>query len=142
MLRGALYIVLGVVLGPIIWLLTKLRVLKPVPVLPKPIHDFSNYLWGQGLHASVSVQDVRVNHAECLAYFQFGLDPSKFRVMSVTYSATSEQAEQVEAEARGAPQFTAVRRNGVLVMACTFTPPDPDLEAKLESAFTRYSVAT
>lgn len=142
MLRGALYILLGLILGPFIWIFAKLGWIKPAPVLPKPIQDFSNYLWGQGLHASVSLQDVKVNHAECLVYLQFGLDPSKFRVVSLTHSSTPDLAELVEKEAMAAPQFTAVRRNGTLVMACTFTPPDPDLEAQLVSAFSRYGGAT
>jgi hypothetical protein len=142
MLRGALYILLGLVLGPFIWLFTKLGWIKPASVLPKPIQDFSNYLWGQGLHAGVSLQNVKVNHAECLAYLQFGLDPSKFRVVTLTHSSSADLAELVEKEALTAPQFTAVRRNGTLVMACTFTPPDPDLEARLVSAFTRYGGST
>ena len=142
MLRGAFYIFIGIILGPFIWLFTKIGLLKPAPQLPQHLQDFSNYLWGQGLHASVALQNVRVNHAESLAYLQFGLDPSKFRVVSLTSSATPEEAALVDQEALAAPQYTGVRRNGTLVMACTFTPPDPELEERVTSAFARYRSAT
>jgi hypothetical protein len=138
MLRGAFYILLGLVLGPFIWLFTKLGFIKPAPLLPKPIQDVSNYLWGEDLHASVTLQALKVNHAECLASLQFGLDPSKFLVVSLTHSASPEEAALVEKDALIAPHFTGVRRNGTLVMACTFNPPDPELEERITSAFARF----
>jgi hypothetical protein len=138
MLRGVFYILLGLVLCPFIWLFTKLGFIKPTPPLPKPIQDVSDFLWGQGLHASVTLQAVKVNHAEHLAYLKFGFAPSKFLVVSLTHSASTEEAALIEKEALMAPQYTGVRRNGTLVMACTFNPPDPELEARITSAFSRY----
>ncbi|ROZ61454.1 hypothetical protein [Ramlibacter sp. WS9] len=138
MLRGIFYAVVGLIVIPVTWLLAKLGLVKPTPPLPKVIEDFSIYLWGNGLHASVAVQDVRINHADCLAYFQFGLNPSQMKVVSLAASPTPEGAELLEKEIASAPQYTAIRRNGHLVMACTFVPPDLELEARITDAFMRY----
>jgi hypothetical protein len=138
MLRNILYVLLGLILGPFIWLFTKLGALTPSPPKPKAIEDFGNYLWSNGLRASVSLQDVRVNHAEHLAQLQFGLNPSQMKVVTLAVAATPEAAELLEREIINAPQYTGVRRNGTLVMACTFAPPDPELEGRVTTAFSSY----
>jgi hypothetical protein len=73
-----------------------------------------------------------------VACLKFGLNPAKFLIVTVMQCATSELAAMVEAEMAGAPQFSGVRRNRTLVMGCTFSPPDADLEARVTSAFMDY----
>lgn len=138
MLRNIFYILLGLILGPFIWLFTKLGLMKVAPPMPKAVEDFGNYLWSNGLRASVSLQDARVNHADHLAYLQFGLNPSQTKVVTLAVSPSPEAAELLEREIINAPQYTGVRRNGHLVMACTFMPPDPELEDRVTSAFSAY----
>jgi hypothetical protein len=138
MLRNILYVLLGLILGPFIWLFTKLGLVNSAAPVPSSIENFGNYLWSKGLRASVSLQDARVNHADHLAHFQFGLNPSQMKVVTLAVSPTPEAAELLEREISSAPQYSGVRRNGTLVMACTFTPPDPELEDRVTSAFSTY----
>jgi hypothetical protein len=79
--------------------------------------------------------DVRAEH---LAQLQFGLNPSQMKVVTLAVAATPEAAELLEREIITAPQYTGVRRNGTLVMACTFAPPDPELEGRVTTAFSNY----
>ena len=139
MLKGFLYIFTGLVLGPFIWAFDRLGWIKPVTPIPEYFEKLIFYFQKQGLWASVEIQPIQINHAESVASLRFGLNPAKFLVVTLTKSASKEQAQLLEAEAKTAPQYTGVRRNGTLVMACTFSPPDPEFEARVSSVFMAYS---
>lgn len=138
MLSRAIYLFVGLLIPPFVWLFSLLRGKSAASPMPKHFNDLSNYFWGKGLRASITLQDVQVNHVESVAALKFGLNPSKFLVVTILKSTTPEQAALAEVEAFGAPQFSGVRRNGTLVMACTFVPPDLDLEARVTGAFMEY----
>lgn len=142
MIRGAIYFLVGLLITPFVWLFSVLRRDSTASPVPKHFKDLADYFWGKGLRASLALQDIQVNHVESMASLKFGLNPSKLLVVTITKSATPEQAALAEAEAAGAPQFSGVRRNGTLVMACTFAPPDPDLEARITSAFMEFANGT
>lgn len=139
MFKGVLYIFTGLLLGPFIWAFSRLGFIKPAAPIPKYFEKLVYYFQKQGLWASIEIQPIQINHAECVASLRFGLNPAKFLVVTLAKSASEELAQLLESEAKNAPQYTGVRRNGTLVMACTFSPPDPELESRITKVFMAYS---
>lgn len=126
---------LGIAVAPIFWLLQKLGVTKAPPALSPPFDALSAHLYKNGLAALGEMQQITVANVKEMASFRLGFDPAKFQIVTITLSPDENAAATVEAEAKNAPQFTQVCRNGCFVMACTFSPPDPELEKRFAAAF-------
>jgi hypothetical protein len=118
-----------------------LGLVKKNPKVPAHFEELRVHLWSNGIRASVQPQDQQVSHADSVALLVIGLSPSNHHVVTLAHSESPELAAMVEAEAQRAPQFTPVRRNGRLVMACTFTPPNAEQEARVASAFMEFRAA-
>src|SRR5688572_21255664 len=129
----------GLVLFPFFWLLQKLGVLKPPPAVTPQFEALSAHLFRSGISTVPEMCAVPLNNVTEAAAFRLGFNPTQFRVVMVTTSPTPEAAALVESEAAGAPQYTGVRRNACMVMACTFNPPDPALEQAFGKAFASFS---
>jgi hypothetical protein len=138
MLKAILLTLMGLIVAPIFWAVQKLGVVKAPPKLTAPFEALNLHLFKSGVSAVGEMQHLTINNAKEVAAFRLGFDPTKFYVVTVTLSDDEAAASLVEGEARNAPQFTGVSRNGAFVMACTFSPANSDLERQFATAFMSY----
>lgn len=138
-MKQLLILTFGLLITPIFWLLQKLRIIPPPPSLPVGFQALSTHLTKNGVFATCEMQQIQISNAKEIASFRIGVDPKEFYVVTVTRSENEDEAKLVEAEALKAPQFTGVCHNGPFVMACTFNPPNAELEKKFQGLFLSYN---
>ena len=138
LIRNLPFVLLGLILGPFLWLFSKLRTAENRSAASPQLESLNNHLWNNGVRASLSVVNEQVDHCQAVGHLRLGLNPSKFQVVTVTFSESVAEATLAEEAALSAPQYTAVQRNGKFVMACTFQPPDAELEKRVSTVFLSY----
>ena len=128
---------IGFLLFPIYWVLGKLGVIS-TPEEPDDFVQLVGHFHKHDLWPVLSMREEKVADVEALAWLSFGMNPNVMSVVTVARCATEELAENVEKELERAPQYTCVGRKGQYVMGCTFIPPNPELERKVEQAFSQF----
>lgn len=134
-MKVILMTIVGLVVAPIFWVLQKIGVVKPPPKLSATFEALQSHLFRSGISVVGEMQPLALNNVQEVASFRLGFDPTRFYAVTITLSEDENSASIVEGEARGAPQFSGVRRNGALVMACTFSPANTALEEEFGNAF-------
>lgn len=131
-------VLLGLVVAPIFWILKKVGLFTPPEKLPPIFEMLSEHLFANGISATGELLTQELTNVQLLVSFSMGWNAEKLKVVMVTLSENEELASLVEEEANQAPQYSAVSRNGRLVMACSFKPEDKNLEEKFGQAFTTF----
>jgi len=140
-LKMLFFILYGLVFVPIHWVLRLVGLASPLPTFPQEFQALAAHFQNNGVWSGLTMQAEEIPDVEHWGLFKFGLDPNVFQVAAVMLCHSEEAARSVEKETSAAPQYTNVRRNRQLVIACTFRPPNPSLAENVESAFVSFDSA-
>jgi hypothetical protein len=123
------------------YLLLRWMVAIKTPEAPADFVALVGHLHGVDLWPVLSMRHEKVTNVEALGWLSFGISSNAMCVVTVARCASPELAKVVENELRAAPQYTGVNINRSYVMGCTFSPANPDLEARVTAAFLSFGGA-
>jgi hypothetical protein len=110
--------------------------------LSRTFRAFHSHLFRLGIPATGEMQgNLILPGVKEVAAFKLGYDVERPRIVTVMIAQDEDAAARVEGETRAIPQVSSVHRNVNLVMACTFSSPDPIVERRVTAAFLAFQPA-